>query len=95
MGSGACLCVDQSICVKLKHVRYDPSEDKTPLSIKINNSSKMKGEDDDLCICGRTLIVGNGTVYSPGFVTISPNTGLIKAVSSGTPPDQGNFMSLE
>ena len=51
----------------------------------------MKGEDEDLCICGRTLIVGDGTVFSPGFVTINPKTGLIKAVSSGTPPDQGNL----
>ena len=55
----------------------------------------MKGEDDDLCICGRTLIVGDGTVFSPGFVTISPKTGLIKAVSSGAPPDQGNLYVFE
>ena len=65
------------------------------LSIKINNFSKMKGESDDLCICGRTLIVGDGTVFSPGFVTISPKTGLIKAVSSGTPLDQSNFYDIE
>ena len=51
----------------------------------------MKGEDEDLCICGLTLIVGDGTVFSPGFVTINPKTGLIKAVSSGTLPDQGNL----
>ena len=73
-----------------------PEADKeTLLSIKINSFSKMKGEDGDLCICGRTLIVGDGTVFSPGFVTISPKTGLIKAVTSGAPPDQGNLYVFE
>ena len=72
-----------------------PQADKeTLLSIKINSFSKMKGEDDDLCICGHTLIVGDGTVFSPGFVSISPKTGLIKAVSSGAPPDQSNLYTV-
>ena len=65
-----------------------------PSSVKINSYSKMKDNDDnddDLCICGRTLIVGDGTVLSPGFVTLSPKTGLIKAVSDGSPSDQSNF----
>ena len=45
----------------------------------------MKASNEDLCICGRTLIVGDGTVLSPGYAVISPATGLIKAVSPGAP----------
>ena len=47
--------------------------------------------DNEVHICGRTLIIGDGTVLSPGFVTLSPKTGLIKAVSSGTPTDHSMF----
>ena len=47
-------------------------------------------DNDDLCICGRTLIVGNGIVLSPGFVTLSAKTGLIKSVCAGTPSDPSN-----
>ena len=70
----------------------ESTETDKPSSVKINSYSKMKeDDDDDLCICGRTLIVGDGTVLSPGFVTLSPKTGLIRAVSAGSPSDQSNF----
>ena len=40
--------------------------------MKVNN-------EKDLCIFGRTLIVGDGTVLSPGYAVLCPATGLIKA----------------
>ena len=76
---------------ELPPIAVESTETDKPSSVKINSYPKMKDDDDDLCICGRTLIVGDGTVLSPGFVTLSPKTGLIRAVSAGSPSDQSNF----